>query len=130
MGSAAWFVLFPAQRLPDDDAVTRKLRGIRGCHIKHGAKRKWAVVCGTATIAVGVNLRPYVIVETREAVQRHGDELPNPAEVAAMDARFELLYDEGDIGNIFNPLLATAERLAELTSGVVYESSNGAFQIG
>lgn len=49
-------------------------------------------------------------------------------EIATYEARLEILFDHRDMGELLNPLLATAGRLAKLTSGVVYESSNGVFQ--
>ena len=77
---------------------------------------------------LGLNAEPYVVIETRNAVGRNRDALDHADEVATYDARLELLFDHRDMGELFNPLLAAAERLAKLTSGVVYESNNGVFQ--
>lgn len=110
MQSAAWFVLFPRERLPSADAsadVTAVLRD--------------------TPIDVVLNTEPYVAVETREALARHGQSLLVRAVVERFDARIELRYDAAAIGELFEPLLVASERLALLTGGVVYESDSGAF---
>jgi hypothetical protein len=84
---------------------------------------EFTISAGGGSFDVALNAVPYVIIETREAVERNRDVLDNADEIATYDARFELLFDHQDIRELFNPILGAAERLAKLTSGVVYESN-------
>ncbi|MCW5801204.1 MAG: hypothetical protein KIT31_02230 [Deltaproteobacteria bacterium] len=129
MKSNAWFVLFPKAKLPGKESVLRTLREIKGVRVDTtGEAMKFTVIAVGGHFDVGLNVSMDVVVESREAVERARDELEKPEEIAAYDARFELLFSRDEIGVLFNPLLAAAERLARLTAGVVYESDNGVFQ--
>jgi hypothetical protein len=128
MTNGAWFVLFPKARIPTKDAVIATLRTLRSATVTDRGEMEFTVATDGGSFDVSLNTLSYVLEETRFALDRNGDALDNPDEVATYDARFELLFDYLDIGDLFNPLLAAAERLAKLTSGVVYESDNGVFQ--
>lgn len=128
MGTGAWFVLFPKARVPTKEAILSTLRTVRSAQVTDVGEMSFTVVTDGGSFGVGLNAQSYVVIETREAVDRNRDALENPDEVATYDARLELLFEHGDMGELFNPLLVTAERLAELTSGVVWESDNGVFQ--
>ena len=136
MTDGAWFVLFPKERVPSKDSVRSTLSQIRDATLtdqeEPGAlepeEMGFTVAVHGKSFGVGLNTWSYVVIETREAVARNRALLDHPDEVATYDARFELLFDYRDMGDLFNPLLAAAERLAKLTSGVVYESNNGVFQ--
>lgn len=128
MTNGAWFVLFPKARTPSKDAVHNTLSTIRGARVTDRADMEFTVATDGGSFDVSLNRLSYVVEESRFAVDRDRASLDNPDEVATYDARFELLFDHRDMGNLFNPLLAAAERLAKLTSGVVYESDNGVFQ--
>jgi hypothetical protein len=136
MTSGAWFVLFPKARMPSKGAVMSTLNEIGDATdqgelnpgvLKPG-EMEFSVTVPGGTFHVALNTLSYVLIETHTAVARDRKSLDHPEEVETYDARFELLFDYRDIGDLFNPLLAAAERLAELTSGVVYESNNGVFQ--
>ena len=128
MGTGAWFVWFPKARGPSTEAVVATLTAIGDMKVTDRGDMEFTVISDGGTFDVALNAEPYVVSETREAVDRNRDALINADEVATYDARLELLFDHRDMGELFNPLLAAAERLAKLTSGVVYESNNGVFQ--
>ncbi|MBX3161059.1 MAG: hypothetical protein KF773_34180 [Deltaproteobacteria bacterium] len=129
MKSNAWFILFPKSKLPGKESVLRTLREIQGVRVETtGEAMTFTVIAGGGRFDIGLNVSTEVAIEAREAVERARDALEKPDEIAAYDARFELLFDRDEMSVVFNPLLAAAERLARLTRGVVYESDNGVFQ--
>lgn len=128
MSTGAWFVMFPKARLPTKEAVIATLRSLRSANVTDRGDMEFTVTTDEGTFDVGLNTLSFVVIESREAVERNRDALENADEVASYDARFELNFEQRHMGNLFNPLLAAAERLAKLTSGVVYESNNGVFQ--
>lgn len=128
MSTGAWFVMFPKARVPTKEAVIATLRSLRSAKVTDRGDMEFTVTTDEGTFDVGLNTLSFVVIESREAVERNRDALENADEVASYDARLELNFDQRDMGDLFNPLLAAAERLAKLTSGVVYESNNGVFQ--
>jgi hypothetical protein len=128
MSTGAWFVLFRKARVPSKEAIISTLTAIGDINVTDLGDMEFTVVSDGRSFDVALNAEPYVVIETREAVERNREALDNADELATYDARLELIFDHRDMGELFNPLLVTAERLAELTSGVVYESSNGVFQ--
>ncbi len=128
MSTGAWFVLFPKARVPSKEAIISTLNAIGDMTVTDLGDMEFTVVTDGGSFDVALNVESYVVTETGEALDRNRDGLDNADEVATFDARLELLFDDGDMGELFNPLLVTAERLAKLTSGVVYESNNGVFQ--
>ena len=113
MSTGAWFVLFPKARVPSKEAIISTLSTIRTSKVTDVGEMAFTVTTDGGSFDVGLNAESYVVVETREKVDRHRDVLDNPDEIATYDARFELLFDLRDMasGEIFNPLLAAAERL-------------------
>jgi hypothetical protein len=129
MTSNAWFVLFPQSRIPAKNAVLEALRKIKGARVEtDGEAMSFTVITAGGSFGVGLNVTADVAIETCEAVERAGGGRDDASTIAGYDARFELLFNRDEIGDLFNPLLTAAERLAELTRGVVYESDNRAFQ--
>ncbi len=128
MSTGAWFVLFPKGRVPTEAAVAATLSTLRSANVTALGDMEFTISAGGGSFDVALNAESYVIIETREAVERNRGALDNADEIATYDARFELLFDQQDMGDLFNPILGAAERLAKLTSGVVYESNNGVFQ--
>lgn len=128
MSTGAWLVLFPKARVPSKEAIISTLNAIGDMTVTDLGDMEFTVMTDDGSFDVALNAEPYVVIETREAVDRNGDTLDNPDEVATYDARLEILFDNRDMDELFNPILVTAERLAKLTSGVVYESDNGVFQ--
>ena len=128
MTSGEWFVLFPKARLPSKDDVLSTLRRTRNAVVTDQGDMEFNVTVGAVSFGVGLNTLPYVFTETQETVEQHRATLDNADEIDTYDARFELVFDQTDIGDLFNPLCAASERLAKLTSGVVYEVNNGVFQ--
>jgi hypothetical protein len=130
MGTGTWVVMFPKTRIPTKEALITTLSSLRSAKVTDRGGMAFTVATNGGSFDVALNAESYVVLETREAVDRNGDALDNADEVAKYDARFELLFDHRDMakGDLFNPLLAAAERLAKLTSGVVYEVDNGVFQ--
>ncbi len=130
MTTEAWFVLFPKARIPTKEAVIASLNTLRNAKVTDLGEMEFTVVTDGGSFDVGLNAQSYVAIETREVVDRNRDALENADEIATYDARLELLFDNRDMakGDLFNPLLAAAERLAKLTSGVVYEANTGDFQ--
>jgi len=126
--TGAWFVLFPNARVPTEEAVIATLSTLRSAKVTDLGDMEFTVITDGGSFDVALNAESYVIIETREAVERNRDALDNADEIATYDARFELLFEQQDMGDLFNPILGAAERLAKLTSGVVYESNNGVFQ--
>jgi len=138
MTGGSWFVLFPKARVPSKDAVMSTLGQIRNATVtdlgelnpgvlKPG-EMEFTVAVRGKSFDVALNASSYVVIETREAVAENRASLDHPDKVETYDTRFELLFDQTDMGELFNPLLAAAERLAKLTAGVVYEADNGVFQ--
>lgn len=130
MGTGTWVVLFRKARVPTNEAVVATLSTLRSAKVTDRGEMEFTVSTDGGSFDVALNTESYVVEEARFAVDRNGDALDNPDEVATYDARFELLFDHRDMakGDLFNPLLAAAERLAKLTSGVVYEIDSGEFQ--
>jgi len=126
--NGAWFVLFPKARIPTKEAAISTLSTLRSAKVTDRGDMEFTVATDGGSFDVALNTLSYVVEEARFAVDRNGDALDNADEVATYDARFELLFDQRDMGDLFNPLLGAAERLAKLTSGVVYETDNGVFQ--
>jgi hypothetical protein len=124
----AWYVMFPKARVPSENAVSEVLRSIRGATIRSEGELAFTVEVGRRSFVVAINALPHIVAETRALVEQHRAALDDPAVIETYDARLELWFDEGDMGDLFNPILAAAERLAELTGGVVYEANTGVFQ--
>jgi hypothetical protein len=122
--------MFPKARVPSKEAVISTLSTIRSAKVTDRGEMEFTVTTDGGSFDVGLNTLSFVLEETRFVVDRNRDALDNADEVATYDARFELNFDQRDManGDLFNPLLAAAERLAKLTSGVVYESNTGEFQ--
>jgi hypothetical protein len=128
VSTGAWFVLFPKARVPAEEAVIATLSTIPNANVTAMADMEFIVSVGGKSFDVALNAESYVIIETREAVHRNRDALDSADKIATYDARFELLFDQKDMGDLFNLIIGAAERLEKLTSGVVYESNNGVFQ--
>ena len=97
------------------------LNKVRNATVTKLADLEFSVTVGKMSFDVTLN-------EAKAAVERNGGALAKRDEVKTYDVRFELLLDHADMGDLFNPLLSAAEKLAKLTNGVVYESDNGVFQ--
>ncbi|MBV8760172.1 MAG: hypothetical protein JO257_22965 [Deltaproteobacteria bacterium] len=123
-------MLFPKARIPTKEAVIATLSTIRSAKVTDLGDMEFTVVTDGGTFDVSLNTLAYVLEETRFVVDENRKSVERADEIATYDARFELLFDERDMasGDIFNPLLAAAERLEKLTSGVVYETNTGEFQ--
>ena len=128
MRNGAWFVMFPKDRLPPEEGVKATLSKVRGAVVTRIAEMEFTVAVGKMSFGVTLNDKSWVATETKQAVEQNGDSLPNRDEIKKYEMRFELLFDQTDMGDLFNPLLSAAEKLAKLTDGVVYESDNGVFQ--
>jgi hypothetical protein len=130
VSTGAWFVMFPKARVPSKEAIMSTLSTIRSAKLTDRGEMEFTVTTDGGSFDVGLNTLSFAVIEAREAVEQNRDALENADEVATYDARLELNFDHRDMarGDIFNPLLTAAERLAKLTSGVVYESNNGVFQ--
>ncbi len=123
-------MLFPKARIPTKEAVIASLNTLRNAKVTDRGEMEFTVATDGGNFDVALNTESYVVEEARFAVDSNRGALDNPDEVATFDARFELLFDHRDManGDLFDPLLGAAERLAKLTSGVVYETDNGVFQ--
>jgi len=128
MRNGAWFVMFPRDRLPAEAQIKAALDKVRFVTVKKRAKMEFTVEAEEASFAIGLNDTPSVAIEIKEAVDHNGGSLSNRAEVAKYDARFEIVFDQDDMGDLFAPILSAAEKLAKLTKGVIYEADNGVFQ--
>jgi hypothetical protein len=126
--TSTWIVLFPKSRVPQREDVLSALSTTRGCSAREVGEYDYDVTFGSHTFSIALNTQAYVRIESREAVESAGSELPNRDEVANFDARFEILFNGDAIGELFTPLLAIADRLAALTGGIGYEADNDAFQ--
>jgi hypothetical protein len=128
MTNEAWFVLFPKVRIPTKEAVIATLSTLRSAKVTDLGDMEFTVTTDGGSFDVSLNTLPYVLEETRFLVDENRKTLERADEIATYDVRFELQFDSRDISNLFNPLLAAAERLEKLTSGVVYEANTGEFQ--
>lgn len=128
MTNEAWFVLFPKARIPTKEAVIATLSTLRTAKVTDRGDMEFTVTTNGGSFDVSLNTLAYVQEETRFLVDQRRESLESADEIATYDVRFELLFDSRDMGDLFNPLLAAAERLAKLTSGVVYEANTGEFQ--
>jgi hypothetical protein len=128
MSDGTWFVMFSKEHLPSEAAVKAALAKVRDVSVTKAAEMEFTVTAATASFTVALNDESWVAIETKEVVERKGGSLPNRAEVARYDARFELLFDQADMGDLFAPILSAAERLETLTKGIIYEADNGVFQ--
>jgi hypothetical protein len=124
----AWFVLFPKARIPTKEAVIASLNTLRNAKVTDRGEMEFTVTTDGGSFDVSLNTLPYVLEETHFLVDENRESLERADEIATYDVRFELQFDSRDMGNLFNPLLAAAERLEKLTSGVVYEANTGEFQ--
>lgn len=128
MTNEAWFVLFSKARIPTKEAVIATLSTLRSAKVTDLGEMEFTVTTDGGSFDVSLNTLPYVLEETRFLIDQHRESLERADEIATYDVRFELLFDNRDMGDLFNPLLAAAERLEKLTSGVVYEANTGEFQ--
>ena len=128
MRNGAWFVIFPKERVPSEEHVRNTLNNVRGAVVTKIEEMAFTVSVGEASFGVTLNDKSWVVRESKEAVEDDGQSLTNRDAVKTYDARFELLFDHTDMGDLFAPLLTTAEKLAKLTDGVIYETDNNVFQ--
>jgi hypothetical protein len=128
MRNGAWFVMFAKDHLPPEAEIKAALAKVRNVSVTKTAHMEFSVAAGKASFVVTLNDKSWVAAETKEAVERNGGSLSNRAQVAKYDARFELLFEQSAMGDLFAPILSAAEKLAKLTKGVIYEVDNGVFQ--
>jgi len=128
MRTGAWFVMFSKAHLPPEQEIKAALVKVRNATVTKSAEMEFTVEVGKKSFVATLNDKSWVATETKEAVERNGASLSNRDEVKKYDTRFELLFDQTDMGDLFAPILSAAEKLARLTKGVIYESDNGVFQ--
>jgi hypothetical protein len=75
-----------------------------------------------AGISVGLSTRKHVPIEAAEIAERE-----DRPEVAALDARYELLWDLRLSDEVFNTLCVIAGKLEKACHGVIYNVTNGMF---
>jgi hypothetical protein len=108
--------------------VIATLSTLRSAKVTDLGDMEFTVTTDGGRFDVSMNTLPDVLEETRFLVDENRESLERADEIATYDVRFELQFDSRDMGSLFNPLLAAAERLEKLTSGVVYEANTGEFQ--
>jgi hypothetical protein len=82
---------------------------------------------GPGTLTIFLSKAPHVVIEARELVERKGADRADRADIAKLDARYELSFALRQADAIYNTLIDVAARLKSLCGGVVYNQVNGAF---
>lgn len=84
-------------------------------------------VDGPGTLTIVLATEPHVVVEARELADRKGADRPDRAEIAKLDARYELSFPMDQASSVYDTVLDIAASLKKLCGGVVYNQVNGEF---
>lgn len=82
---------------------------------------------GPGTLTIVLSKEPHVVIEARELVERKGADRADRAEVAKLDARYELSFPMKQADAVYDTLLDISAELKKRCGGVVYNQVNGEF---
>lgn len=125
--AGTWFVMCDRKRASSIEELAAVLANLKHADVKRTGDELHITVHDPLTehdadIAVGLAMESHVRVEAGEIAERR-----KRPEVAALDARYELVWDLRMSDEVYNTLCVIAERLEKACGGVIYDATNGRF---
>ncbi len=123
--TGTWFVMCERARAVPVRTIEPRIAKLRDVKVRDAGETLWLDVHDRLTghdaeISVTLSTEDHVPIEAAEFAER----VRRP-ELAAFDARYELLWDIRLSDEVYNVLAVTAETLQKACDGVIYDVTNG-----
>lgn len=123
-GDGRWFVLFPASRTPRVEDAERVLRELASARVANHGKGAFGITFRERPLAVGLETKDDVLVESGELVGRLGQlDDGGRAYLAKCDHRYSFSYDLSHGGDLLDALVSASAKLRGLTGGMVIDAA-------
>ncbi|GDX82147.1 hypothetical protein LBMAG42_39580 [Deltaproteobacteria bacterium] len=132
MSAGLWLALVPPGRVLPLDELAVRLATLPDVEVH--CKRRYLTVevydrktGRRPRIVVGLNIEPYVKLESAEIAAMRGSARSDRDMIAAADARYELTWHPRVAYEAYNTLVRIAEEIERASGVVIYNPAEGSF---
>jgi hypothetical protein len=131
MKTGTWFAMVSSKRAIEIPALAKQLKFIEGESAKVDGNDLVVTVdddlSGKGSFTIHLSKAKSVLTEARELAERKGEGRADRAEIAKLDARYELSWARKDSDAVYDTLLTVASKLKKLTGAVIYNQVDAEF---